>query len=191
MLQSLDNDQITLIILAVMIVIPQSFQGSGHEARARIIQLLLMSRKKYLGLSYSDYWWTHFNNFQLFQITMATTSLRRSLLGVFLQKTSANCLNRCFSCHTKQSLAFAATHNKEHSRRLGSHRGLHNERTECIQEKDAPRELKFTKLTGRGLLRISGPDATELLQGLQTNDTGLLWGGNGVMYTMFLNTQVC
>ncbi|XP_033629814.1 putative transferase CAF17, mitochondrial [Asterias rubens] len=120
---------------------------------------------------------------------MTTTSLRKGLLGVFLQKSSSNWLNRCISCHTKQSFSFAATHKKERRCRVGLHRGLHTEKTECIQEKDAPRELKFAQLTGRGLLRISGPDATELLQGLQTNDTGLLWGRNGVMYTMFLNTQ--
>ena len=122
---------------------------------------------------------------------MTTTSLRKGLLGVFLQKSSTNWLNRCISCHTKQSFSFAATHKKERRSRVSLHRGLHTEKTECIQEKDAPRELKFAQLTGRGLLRISGPDATELLQGLQTNDTGLLWGRNGVMYTMFLNTQVC
>ncbi|XP_038074601.1 putative transferase CAF17 homolog, mitochondrial isoform X1 [Patiria miniata] len=59
----------------------------------------------------------------------------------------------------------------------------------CSQEAGSNVGVRCAKLEGRGLVRLEGPDATELLQGLVTNDTGVMWGDSRVMYSLFLNTQ--
>ncbi|XP_071941494.1 putative transferase CAF17 homolog, mitochondrial [Antedon mediterranea] len=45
------------------------------------------------------------------------------------------------------------------------------------------------KLNGRSLVRVSGRDAKDLLQGLTTNDIELLTDEHRALYTMFLNNQ--
>lgn len=46
-----------------------------------------------------------------------------------------------------------------------------------------------TRLTDRGVIDISGPDALELVQSLSTNDTGLLGGSQDSQYACFLASK--
>ncbi|KAB0803575.1 hypothetical protein PPYR_00548 [Photinus pyralis] len=61
----------------------------------------------------------------------------------------------------------------------------------CLRRQFASLPLKYNvePLTERSLLRVSGTDVADYLQGLITNDVTHLSHGTGSIFTMFLNTK--
>jgi len=61
--------------------------------------------------------------------------------------------------------------------------------TQGVQVRWSSISCQVEKLTNRGLLRVSGSDATSLLQGIVTNDVRHLENNCKSLYSMFLNTK--
>ncbi|XP_022079198.1 putative transferase CAF17 homolog, mitochondrial isoform X2 [Acanthaster planci] len=117
---------------------------------------------------------------------MAAPSLARNVNTFLLRASACSMQSIPFTKRLQLPLAMKQTLCKPG---LGPHRGVSTGHVSHSRAATSGWGVRCVKLEGRGLVRVVGPDATELLQGLVTNDTGVMWGANRAMYAMFLNTQ--